>query len=129
MIRTEVGELEIKYNDEKKHPWRLVRIWPHSNLSKDMVEKHKKVQSLLEERNHKRGVLVGKLPEPIRKIHAPKIEDNSLLDKVVEDVVSFLKDKQIKIIGIWGIVGTRKTIIMQNLNNHKDIAKMFDIVI
>ena len=26
-------------------------------------------------------------------------------------------------------MGTGKTTIMQNLNNHKDIAKMFDIVI
>ena len=41
----------------------------------------------------------------------------------------FLDDKQIRIIGIWGTVGTGKTTIVQNLNNHKDIAKMFDIVI
>ena len=26
-------------------------------------------------------------------------------------------------------MGTGKTTIMQNLNNHKDVAKMFDIVI
>ena len=73
--------------------------------------------------------MVAELPEPVRKIHAPKIEDNSSLHKVVEDVVSFLDDKQIRIIGIWGRVGTGKTTIIQNLNNHKDIAKMFDIVI
>ena len=129
MITREVGELETKYNDEKKNPWRLLRVWPHSNLSKDMADKHGQVQILLEEGKLKRGVLVAELPEPVRKIHAPKIEDNSSLHKVVEDVVSFLDDKQIRIIGIWGRVGTGKTTIMQNLNNHKDIAKMFDIVI
>ena len=62
-------------------------------------------------------------------ISTPKIEDNLLLHKVVEDVVSVLDDKKIRIIGIWGFVGIGKTTIMQNLNNHKNILKMFDIVI
>ena len=51
-------------------------------------------------------------PGPVRKIPAPKIEDNSSLHKVVEDVVSFLEDKQTRRIGIWGTVGTGKTTIM-----------------
>ena len=37
--------------------------------------------------------------------------------------------RKIRIIGIWGTVGIGKTTIMQNLNNHKDISKMFNIVI
>ena len=48
MITREVGELETKYNDEKKNPWRLLRVWPHSNLSKAMADKHGQVQILLE---------------------------------------------------------------------------------
>ena len=65
-----------------------------------MVDKCKQVRRLLEEGNLKRGVLVMELPEPIRKIHAPKLEHNSSLHQLVEDVVSFLDDKQIRIIGI-----------------------------
>ncbi|KAJ9687646.1 hypothetical protein PVL29_016219 [Vitis rotundifolia] len=114
MIRREVRELETKYNDERKHPWRL---------------KRKQVQGLLEEGNLKREVLVTKLIEPVRKIHAPKLEHNSSLHQVLEDVVSFLDNKQIRKIGIWETMGTGKITIMQNLNNQKDITKMFDIVI
>ncbi|XP_034701677.1 uncharacterized protein LOC117926621 [Vitis riparia] len=129
MISKEVNELEAKYNDEMEHPWRLVHFWEHSYLSKVMVKKHNQVQSLLEEGHDKRRVWIEELPEPVRKIRAAKIEDNSSLHKVVEDVVSFLEDEQIRRIGIWGTVGTGKTTVMQNLNNHQDIAKMFDIVI
>ena len=129
MISEEVNQLETKYNDEMEHPWRLVHFWEHSYLSKVMAKKHNQVQSLLEEGHDKRRVWIEELPEPVRKIHAAKIEDNSSLHKVVKDVVSFLEDEQIRRIGIWGTVGTGKTTVMQNLNNHQDIAKMFDIVI
>ena len=93
-----------------------------------MAKKHNQVQSLLG-RHDKRRLWTKELPEPVRKIHAPKIEDNSSLHKVVEDVVSFLENEQIRRIGIWGTLGTGKTTVMQNLNDHQDIAKMFDIVI
>ena len=108
--------------------WRLVRFWEHSYLSKVMAKKHNQVQSLLG-RHDKRRLWTKELPEPVRKIHAPKIEDNSSLHKVVEDVVSFLENEQIRRIRIWGTLGTGKTTVMQNLNDHQDIAKMFDIVI
>lgn len=51
------------------------------------------------------------------------------MHNVVEDVVSFLEDKQTRRVGIWGMMGIGKTTIMLNLMNHEDIAKMFDIVI
>ena len=41
----------------------------------------------------------------------------------------FLEDPEIKRIGIWGMVGTGKTTIIENLNTHDNINKMFDIVI
>ena len=68
MITREVRELETKYNDEKKNPWRLLRVWAHSNLSKDMADKHGQVQILLEEGKLKRGVLVAELPEPLNAL-------------------------------------------------------------
>lgn len=127
-INIEVNQLETLYNDEMKHPGRLVRFGECSNLSKYMEKKHEEVHSLLKEGIDKRRVLVAELSELARKIPAPKIEDSSLCN-VVEDVVSFLQDKQIRRIGIWGTVGTGKTTIMKNVIDHKDVAKIFDMVI
>uniref|UniRef100_A0A2N9HRG8 AAA+ ATPase domain-containing protein n=1 Tax=Fagus sylvatica TaxID=28930 RepID=A0A2N9HRG8_FAGSY len=62
-------------------------------------------------------------------MHAAKIEDKPSLYKVVEEILGLLKDRDVKRIGLWGSGGIGKTTIMRNLNNHEDIAKMFDIVI
>lgn len=129
MIERELRELESRYNDEKKRLWRLDHFWKSSTLGKVMVEKHKQVQSLLEEGNLERVVLVTELPERVMEMIAPNIEGYHALYTVVYEVLSSLQDKKIRRVGIWGIVGTGKTTIMKNLNNHKDIAKMFDIVI
>lgn len=77
-INIEVNQLETLYNDEMKHPGRLVRFWECSNLSKNIEKKHEKVHSLLKEGLDKRRVLVAELSELARKIPAPKIEDSSL---------------------------------------------------
>ena len=73
--------------------------------------------------------MVEKLPERVRTLHAAKIEDKPSLYKVVEEILGLLKDRDVKRIGLWGSGGIGKTTIMRNLNNHEDIAKMFDIVI
>ena len=129
MIESEVKELKTKYKNEMGHPWRLVRIWAYARLSTDVAEKYNQVHSLWEEGNLKREELDAELPEPVRKRHAPRIEENSALHMAVQEILSFLEDEQIQRIGVWGTVGTGKTTIMQNLNNHEQIAKMFDIVI
>ena len=125
----EVKELETKYNDRKNHPWKLLRFLKGASLSKDMAEMCEKVGHLWEEGKRKRGVLDAALPKCVVGIPPAKIEYKSPLHKYVEDAVSFLEDPEIRRIGIWGIVGTGKTTIIENLNTHDNINKMFDIVI
>ena len=126
MIEGEVRELETKYNNEKKRGWRLDRL---ANLSRDMAKKCNQVRSHREEGNLQKATLVMELPVPVRKIHTLKLQDNSSLHKAVQHVLRFLEDEQIRRMGICGMVGTGKTTIMQNLNNHEKVAEMFDMVI
>ena len=124
MIEEEVTVLGTKY--EKKQRWRLDCL---VNLSRDMAEKCNQVRNHREEGKLQQATLVMELPEPVRKIHTLKLQENSSLHKVVRHVLGFLDDEKIRRIAICGKVGTAKTTIMKNLNNHEKIAEMFHMVI
>jgi disease resistance protein RPS2 len=62
-------------------------------------------------------------------MHAPKIEDKSSLHWAIKEILDLLRDRNIKRIGLSGMLRIGKTNIMKSLNDNKDIAKMFDIVI
>ncbi|XP_034702361.1 disease resistance protein RPS2-like isoform X2 [Vitis riparia] len=123
-IEKEVKELESRYNEVTQHKWRLLS---RANLSKEMKENCKEVCSQWGEGQKKIADLVS--PERVTRKGTHKLEENSSLHKVLQHVLQFLNDKKIRRIGIWGKVGTGKTTVLQNLNNHETVAKMFDMVI
>ncbi|KAF8369715.1 hypothetical protein HHK36_032263 [Tetracentron sinense] len=87
------------------------------------------VQKLREEGNLENGIIVESAPQRAQMMHTPRIKDKPSLHKVVEEVLDFLKESDIRRIGIWGLAGIGKTTIMQNLNNNDDITNFFDVVI
>ena len=126
MKESEVRELENEYHNRKNHTWGFrFRI----DLSKNMAMECKQIHSLWEAGIRLRGELDVELPDPVVGIPAPRMEHNSSRHKVVEELVNSLDGTEISSIGLWGIVGIGKTGIMQNLNNHKGIAKIFGMVI
>ncbi|XP_034701836.1 disease resistance protein RPS2-like [Vitis riparia] len=125
-IESQVEDLEIKYNNKKKHRWKLLSL---ANLGKEMELKCQEVCSHRKEGDLKKKTAVMELPEPVKRIRTLKLEENSSFHKALQHVLGFLEDKKIRRIGIWGMVGTGKTTVLQNLNNHEKVAKMFDMVI
>ena len=127
----DVQKLKTKYEKVrgKKRLWRVFHHRFRAKLSKSMAEKCDELHNLWSEAKFERGMMVEKPPERVRIMHAPKIEDKPSLHCVVEDILSLLRDGNVKKIGLWGMVGIGKTTIMQNLNDNEDIARMFDIVI
>ncbi|GMY04834.1 probable disease resistance protein At4g27220 isoform X1 [Fagus crenata] len=77
----DVRELTTKYENEqsKKAKWR--RHSKRAKLSKSMVEKCEELHSLWLEGKFERGIMVEKLPERVRTLHAAKIEDKPSLYK------------------------------------------------
>uniref|UniRef100_A0A2P2JJS8 NB-ARC domain-containing protein n=1 Tax=Rhizophora mucronata TaxID=61149 RepID=A0A2P2JJS8_RHIMU len=99
-------------------------------LSKCLADKAHEVHRCWEDGStFTTDVMVKRPPERFIKVKAPKIDDKPTLYGVVERTLGYLRAKDLKTIGLWGMVGVGKTAIMQNLNNDEQIAKMFDIVI
>ncbi|KAK1385744.1 NB-ARC domain-containing protein [Heracleum sosnowskyi] len=70
-------------------------------------------------------------PQKVKRIPAPDdIRGYKTLEEPLEAIL-FALNPQIKLRGIEisGAIGVGKTTIMQNLNNHDEVAKLFDIVI
>lgn len=127
----DVQELKTKYEKVrgKKGIWRFLHHRLRAKLSKSMEEKCNELQKHWLEEMKVPEMLVEKPPDRVRIIHAPKIEDKPSVHCIVEDILSLLRDGNVKKIGLWGMVGIGKTTIMENLNDNEEIARMFDIVI
>ncbi|KAK6915883.1 NB-ARC [Dillenia turbinata] len=122
------SELEARYQKEKrKAGWKL-RLRSRLKITDKLEVLCQDIQNLLGEGKFEK-VVVERIPECVRIIHAPNLKGTPTLQTIVGDILDFLRDEGINRIGLWGMVGTGKSTIMQNLNDNEDIGKMFDIVI
>ncbi|KAK6240394.1 hypothetical protein SCA6_005783 [Theobroma cacao] len=120
----QVETLRAEYDSVRASDWRR-----GSNYSSKAITMCKKVERLVEEGDFQGGFLVDKPPEAILKLNAPDLEGFPTLQRSLQEILELLRSDKLKGIGIFGTVGVGKTTIMKNLNNHEEVAKMFDIVI
>ncbi|PSS32824.1 Disease resistance protein [Actinidia chinensis var. chinensis] len=128
-VDNQVKNLVAEYKKQSKEG---ILSWfpPCSDISEDMKKMYKKVMNLLHESNLIGDkMFVDQLPEPVVKRRGPDIKNFGTLGKQMTEILGFLKSSKANKIGIQGTVGIGKTTIMLNLNNHEQVAKMFDIVI
>jgi disease resistance protein RPS2 len=128
-IEKEVQQLEDNYKEESSKGKKLFGIKlfgrnPRVELSKNMEKKYEELKELFF-----KGTFVTGLPNKILPEAVPKTEDEPSLHQVIKKILDLLSDRNIRMIGLWGELGIGKTTIMKSLNDNKDIAKMFDIVI
>lgn len=128
MIRG-VDELKAKYRREINRGFVIHRFLSRSNLSKFMIKKSEEVSALIREGKLDNGIVIDRPPDPVRILDAPTTVDKPSLHSAVEEILGLLREKNVKRIGLWGMVGSGKTTVMQNLNNSEQVAQMFDIVI
>ncbi|GMP39468.1 hypothetical protein CsSME_00010288 [Camellia sinensis var. sinensis] len=129
VIKTEeeVKKLLARY-DKQSESSQTICFLPRSNFSNEMKKKGEKVIKLLEDSNQLGSILVDQPLEPVIKLIAPNIKKFSTLQMPLEETLDLLKKDKVKGIAISGMMGTGKTAIMKNLNNHEKVAKRFDMV-
>ncbi|KAH7833331.1 hypothetical protein Vadar_005218 [Vaccinium darrowii] len=129
-IEVEVRNTIAQYSDQRnqwKFPW---SNFERRDFRKDMKRMHERVENLEQESKEMRDkMLVDRPPKAIVKEKAPDIRKYETLQKPLEKILNWLREKEVKRIGIYGIVGIGKSTIMKNLNNHDEVAVIFDIVI
>ncbi|XVE56737.1 hypothetical protein DITRI_Ditri04bG0034900 [Diplodiscus trichospermus] len=120
-------KLEHRFEEDRNLSY--LRLTRRSNYSGQLVEVYEEILKRAEEGKFPGGYLVDKPIEPVLKVNAPEIKEFPTLQSPLDQVLELLRNDRFKGIGIWGPLGVGKTTIMQNLNNHDEVAKMFDIVI
>ncbi|CAL5330755.1 unnamed protein product [Camellia sinensis] len=125
-IEEEVEELVANYKKPKKR----FSFPSRSGFKEKMKKMYKIVINLRDEGDQIREkILVNRPPETVVNMRAPDIKKFETLQKSLEQILDLLKGNKVKGIRIHGPLGIGKTTIMLNLNNHEQVAKMFDIVI
>ncbi|KAM7477967.1 hypothetical protein LguiA_026180 [Lonicera macranthoides] len=129
VTKLEKDEEEIcaKY-ERKRNKSKFLHYFTYSKLCK-------KMENLLEVAVRLEGTQLGDIlvrKEPDRVVEmkgAPDIKKFPTLFVPLERILGLLTKRKIKGIKIHGMMGTGKTTIMQNLNNHENVVAMFDLVI
>ncbi|KAI8026149.1 hypothetical protein LOK49_LG02G02732 [Camellia lanceoleosa] len=120
----EVEELVANY----KKPSKRFSFPSGSGFKEKMKKMYKRVINLQDEGDQIREkILVNRPPETVVNMRAPDIKKFETLQKSLEQILDLLKGNMVKGIRIRGPLGIGKTTIMLNLNNHEQVAKMFDI--
>ncbi|KAL8116355.1 hypothetical protein AgCh_022743 [Apium graveolens] len=127
----QVTESLLSYATEIQKTENWNDILPRMNLGASIETDIRKIKQLKKELTKMRNILVARPPDQIVKIStAPDIKGYETLEKPMNTILSLLKlGEEVRGIQIHGILGTGKTTIMQNLNNHGEVATMFQTVI
>ncbi|GLT32080.1 hypothetical protein SLA2020_067700 [Shorea laevis] len=90
-----------------------------------------KVQMLLKHGKFEGGFLVDKPSKRVVKCKPPPpdISEFRSLQEKFQKILKLLSSDGEKAIGILGALGVGKTTIMQHLNDHEEVSKIFDIII
>lgn len=130
-IDFQVTESLLSYGIEIEKIDRWTDMPLRINLGAMMNNEIEKIKQLKKELTEMRNILVAKQADHVVKIsNAPDIKGFETLENPMNTILSLLKlGKDVRGIQIHGILGTGKTTIMQNLNNHGEVANMFQIVI
>ncbi|XP_042513747.1 probable disease resistance protein At5g63020 [Macadamia integrifolia] len=129
IIQTQISDLKSKYVEVKNNRCGCLNVLSFLKLSKQMEEMVMDVCNLREAGKLENGIVIERPPEPVEMKHVKKMQDVPSRDGILEKIMEYLSEENIKRIGIWGMEGVGKTTIMKHLNDAPRMAKDFEIII
>ena len=124
-MKREIQDLKDRHNTTRR---RLCGFYPFCSLlklGKDIVKMTDEVKRRREE--EKEITKMGpRPPVSVIKKHPMKIEDMPSLDEHVKRLIMYLKNDKLKTIGVFGLPGMGKTMVMEHLNDR--VGELFQIV-
>ncbi|KAI3708678.1 hypothetical protein L2E82_38021 [Cichorium intybus] len=127
-VAKEVDQLEVKYTKKSKKST-FFCINSRAKFTEKMKKIASRVISLMMEGTDLVDFLVGKKPACVVEMITPRITNIPSFQQPLEQILDWLCENEVRGIRIHGLVGSGKTTIMQNLNNHVKVSEMFDMVL
>lgn len=129
-LEGEVNKVSSEYKSKSQKP-KWLTVGTGSKLNKEMKKKSLDANRLCEVGSQLGDILVEKEPDSVIRMDAPDIKKLPTLQKQLENILNLVTDEKngVKCVRVWGMPGTGKTTIMQNLNNHEKVHEYFDFVI
>ncbi|KAF7123373.1 hypothetical protein RHSIM_Rhsim12G0032100 [Rhododendron simsii] len=122
-----VATLQQEFNVEKKCVW---GYFERIKLGKRVVNKITEIDLIIEKSKFENGFLVDLPPARVERTPDPASKLTKSAYDTRDMVLDKLQDESSAKIGIWGMGGVGKTVVLQLLNNYyHDIKTFFDLVI
>ncbi|XP_020527226.1 probable disease resistance protein At1g61310 [Amborella trichopoda] len=130
-----VGEIEeeaTRIKDEYEQGRTCLRglgtnYWSSYRLSKRAVKLKIKADRQCEKLFERLAITPP--PESAIDLETGTIEDQPTAKHTKEEVLNYIADDRISVIGVYGMGGIGKTTLMENVNNHLTFQNHFDVVI
>ncbi|XP_058087027.1 disease resistance protein At4g27190-like [Magnolia sinica] len=129
-VKNEVTVIEKEFAEQERCGNGCVPdCYTARKLSKRALEKASKVHELKQKGLFEGGVAVDQLPATIHTLPTTSLEGKTSAEKTLEQILDYIMDAKIGMIGIYGMGGVGKTTIMMNINNRLKDAKHFNSII
>ncbi|XP_058070665.1 disease resistance protein RPS5-like [Magnolia sinica] len=129
-VKNEVSDIEKEFKENMRCLKEcLPNYYNRRKLSKRALETTSKVKELKGKVISEDAIAVDQLPPTAHTLPTPSLRAKTSAEIISEQILGWIKDAKIGMVGVYGMGGVGKTTIMMNINNRLKDAKLFQSII